>query len=138
MEVKALVLNINAGQNEGLMESCMPLRDYSKFVSYVKIYMKEYDKETAINMAVDRAAKENLLEGYFELHRSEVISMILSEYDENATMQMFADESREDEKHETILRVLDAGLGVDAAAIASGTSKEYVLEVQSEMKKQSN
>ncbi|MBR5756230.1 MAG: hypothetical protein IKX96_01595, partial [Firmicutes bacterium] len=121
LEVKALLLNINYGRNAELMEQCKPLMDYSKFVSYVKMYKKEgLDTKSAVEKALNRAIRENLLDGYFERHRAEVIDMILSEYDEKATMQMFKEEGYEEgcetTQRKAIIGLLKSGVDVDIIA----------------------
>ena len=40
------------------------------------------DKKQTIEKAVDEAIKENLLEGFFKIHRAKVIGMCLTEYDD--------------------------------------------------------
>ena len=83
LEVTAIMLNINFGQNKKIMKTCAPLNDYSKFVSYVKMNQRKgLAVQDAVNIAVEKAIGENLLDGFFAEHRAEVIGMILTEYDE--------------------------------------------------------
>lgn len=162
LEVKALALNINSGKNEQLKESCRALHDYSTFIAYVTMYKKDHELEIAIDMAVDRAIDENLLDGYFLRHKAEVKEMILAEYDEKATMEMLREEYREEglaegraeglaegraegrkigveegqelEKKETVIRALERGLDLDMIAAITNVSKEYILALQNEAK----
>ena len=83
LEVVATMINVNCGHNPGIMSACKPLKDYAQFVEYVRMYQKKgYSLSEAIDLAVERAIKENLLEGYFSMHKAEVVGMILSEFDE--------------------------------------------------------
>ena len=83
LEVTAIMLNINFGQNKKIMKTCAPLNDYSKFVSYVKMNQRKgLAVQDAVSIAVEKAIEENLLDGFFAEHRAEVIGMILTEYDE--------------------------------------------------------
>ena len=146
LEVKALVLNINSDHNKDLLKRCKPLSDYSLFISYVKMYKKQgVGTDDAVDAAVDRAVSENLLDGYFEKHRAEVKDMILSEYDEKATMQMFKEEGYEEGYGEgygkgceanlrkNTIGLLKSGVDIDIITKSLDVTKDYVLSVQSEV-----
>ena len=47
------------------------------------------EKKQAIENAVDKAIKENLLEGFFKTHRAEVIGMCLTEIDEEEAKRIW-------------------------------------------------
>ena len=47
------------------------------------------EKKMAIEKAVDDAIKEKLLEGFFKIHRSEVIGMCLTEIDEEEAKRIW-------------------------------------------------
>ena len=92
-EWSAYVKNINSNHNEPLQKKCKPLYDYSRFVAKVRENTKAgIEYRDAVNDAVSMAIKENLLEGFFERQRSEVIEMILTEFNE----EVFKQKVRED------------------------------------------
>ena len=108
LEVRAIMLNINSGQNERIMEACRPLCDYSKFISYVKMNQKKgFSVREAVDLAVERAIEEDLLDGYFTEHKAEVIGMILTEYDEEFVHEGWYQDGLE----EGIKRGREEGLG---------------------------
>ena len=101
VEIRVQMLNINYGHNKALMEACRPLEDYSKFVHYVKISIERgLSREAAIDLAIEQAIGENLLDGYFAAHKAEVKGMILTEYDEEKTKRLLYEEAREEGRQE--------------------------------------
>jgi hypothetical protein len=64
-----------------------------------------YCLNDALDIALDRAIDENLLDGFFETRRNEVKDMILSDYDPEKVKQMFYRDGAED-KEEEILKSL--------------------------------
>ena len=92
-EWSAYVKNINTNHNEGLQKKCKSLYDYSRFVTKVRENTKGgMEVKDAVNDAVSMAIKENLLDGFFERQKAEVIEMILTEFDE----EVFKQNVRED------------------------------------------
>ena len=93
LECTAIVLNINYGRNQELLNTCKKLHDYSCFVSKVREYLKE---GLVLSEAVDRAAlyciKHNILKELLEIHRTEVKQVILEEYDEELHMKTLYEE----------------------------------------------
>lgn len=88
MELEAEVLNINYGKNKELMESCRPLMEYSYFVQKVKEYSANLERDKAIELAVDECIQENVLKDILIKNRSEVIDMLLTEYDEEKRIRI--------------------------------------------------
>ena len=88
IELTVKVYNVNYPKNEKLLSSCKALHDYSWFVGKVKQLKSEgLELEDAIDRAVEMAANENLLDGYFMGHRAEVKDLVLTEYDEEKVMR---------------------------------------------------
>ena len=52
--------------------------------------------EEAIDRAVEAAVQENLLDGYFKAHRTEVKQMVLSDYNEELTLQNRFEDGKEE------------------------------------------
>ena len=63
---------------------------------YVNINMTPAEVEAAVDRAVDECIKEGILSEFLSKHRAEVKGMILTDYDEEKTMEMFKREFRED------------------------------------------
>lgn len=83
LELKCKVYNINYGKNKKLLEKCPFLREYMIFVDYVRQFHKElcYNRlEHAIELAIDRCIKENVLRDFLIEHRSEVVKVTTLDY----------------------------------------------------------
>lgn len=96
-EWTAIMLNINKGHNTELLHKCETLNDYSLFIDKIKEGIKSgMDIEPAVNEAVDWAIHNGVLSEYLSLHKSEVVGMILTEYDEKKVMENLKKESYEE------------------------------------------
>ncbi|MBD5503798.1 MAG: hypothetical protein HDR09_08680 [Lachnospiraceae bacterium] len=82
VELKVRVLNINYGHNKALMDSCQTLREYAEFVMISRQYAASGMKlQTALNAAVDYCVAHGILDSTLREHRSEVLGMLLEEFD---------------------------------------------------------
>ncbi|MDO4267230.1 MAG: hypothetical protein Q4C73_02060 [Eubacteriales bacterium] len=95
LEVTAVMLNINLGKNRELMERCRQLKDYSQLVSKIRSLKKEgLAIEAAVDQAVQYCIDHDILAEFLLSHRSEAISMFLTEYDEEALREEDREEGR--------------------------------------------
>ena len=81
LELKVLVININEGYNQKLMESCQILKEYAQYVSKVRIYKKTLKLNEAVEKAVEECIQEGILREFLLKHRAEVVAMSIFEYD---------------------------------------------------------
>ena len=82
LELKVLVLNINAGMNRQIMESCQTLKEYSIYVERVRKYRAAMPIEQAVEKAVTECIRENILADFLKKQRAEVVAMSILEYNE--------------------------------------------------------
>ena len=87
LELQVLMLNINYGNNEALMQKCKTLRDYSLYVDRVRKHAKCMPVKAAILLAVDECIHENILSDFLRTQKAEVIAMSIFEYDEEEEMK---------------------------------------------------
>lgn len=93
LEVRATMLNINSGHNRELMESCRRLKEYAQFVEKIRDYQRSgLPVETALDQAVNDCIREGVLEDILSGHKAEVMTMFLTEYDEERHMEMEREE----------------------------------------------
>ena len=52
LELRAVMLNINPGNNEALLNTCKSLKDYVEYTSRVRLYAEEFPIEKAVEMAI--------------------------------------------------------------------------------------
>ncbi len=87
LELQVLMININVGHNEELMQNCKTLRDYSLYVDRVRTHAKCMPVEAAVRQAVDECIRENILSGFLRAQKAEVIAMSIFEYNEEEEMK---------------------------------------------------
>ena len=96
IEVTATMLDINEGRNKELMDHCKPLRDYARLIARIREYKRELPIDEAIDKAVVQCIQEGVLADFLETHRAEVKGMMLTEYNEKKTLELFKKEWYED------------------------------------------
>ena len=81
LELKVLVININEGYNQKLMESCQILKEYAQYVSKVRTYKKTLNLNEAVEKAVEECIQEGILQEFLLANKAEVVAMSIFEYD---------------------------------------------------------
>ena len=119
LELKAVMLNINKGHNQELMNACHPLRDYSEYVARIRTYSAEMPLTDAVEKAITECIHENILRDFSLKNRAEAKAMSIYEYDEEKTLRMFREEGYEDGERNgkiqaTIEMCLEFNLSSDA------------------------
>ncbi|MBS6875576.1 MAG: hypothetical protein KH214_00535 [Ruminococcus sp.] len=105
LELKAVMLNINKGHNQELMNACHTLRDYSEYVARIRTYSGELPFADAVEKAITECIQENILRDFLLKNRAEAKAMSIYEYDEAKTMRMFRDEGYEEGKIQTTIEM---------------------------------
>ena len=100
LELEAIMLNINQGYNQTLMNSCKTLRDYSEYVSRVRKYAKILDIEEAVDRAIMECIDEGILKDFLERNRLEAKAVSIYEYDQEAHIKMEREDAFEDGRQE--------------------------------------
>lgn len=119
LELKAVMLNINKGHNQELMNACHTLRDYSEYVARIRTYSAELPLTDAVEKAITECIHENILRDFLLKNRAEAKAMSIYEYDEEKTLRMFREEGYEDGERNgkiqaTIEMCLEFNLSSDA------------------------
>lgn len=82
VELRVRMLNINYGHNEKLMDSCRTLEEYAQFVAVSRQFISEgMELQEALNAAIDHCLEHGILYETLRKHRSEVLGMLLEEFD---------------------------------------------------------
>lgn len=119
LELKAVMLNINKGHNQELMNACHTLRDYSEYVARIRTYSAEMPLTDAVEKAITECIHENILRDFLLKNRAEAKAMSIYKYDEEKTLRMFREEGYEDGERNgkiqaTIEMCLEFNLSSDA------------------------
>ena len=105
MELKVLVININEGYNQKLMESCQILKEYAQYVSKVRTYKKTLSLNEAVEKAVEECIREGILREFLLANKAEVVAMSIFEYDREWEEELLRKEEfeagREEERKNT-------------------------------------
>lgn len=83
LECRCRILNINRGHNGELLKRCHRLWEYSEFVSEVNEQLRaDKTREEAIQLAMDYCIKKNILRDILVKQKTEVLHILLTEFDE--------------------------------------------------------
>lgn len=95
MEFRAVMLNINMGNNRELLERCRRLGEYSGFVAKVREKLADGGEiAAAVDAAVVDCIRDGILADILSAHRAEVSDMILTEYNEEEHIAMEREEAK--------------------------------------------
>ena len=118
LEVKAVMLNINMGKNQKLMDECQRLKEYAVFVASIREgLVSGLEAETAVENAIRDCLQNGILTDILSKHKQEVIGMFLTEYDDQKFMEWEREERFEAGRQEGIAVGLEQGR---AAGMAEG------------------
>ena len=138
ISVTVRMININKGHNDMLMAVCEPLTEYAWIVDCIRNMQKTDNLETAIDKTIDIIPQSFLTKPFLEAHRAEVKNMLLTEYNETETMEMFREEGRaEGSENERIKNIrslmaslkLTARQAMDALGIPLAEQDRYVKRI---------
>ena len=73
------VTNINPDQNLEVLDRCKVLKEYSIFVDTIRKY-QEAGEEEPYRKAIEECIEKNVLADYLRKKGSEVVNMLMSEY----------------------------------------------------------
>ena len=102
IEVKVRMININYGRSEDILASCKPLQEYAWLVEEIRKNRKETEIEEAVDMAIAEMPQNYVIKPFLDAHRAEVKGMLLTEYNEAETMELFREEGRMEGREEAM------------------------------------
>ena len=127
IEVRVRMININYGRSEDILEACEPLKEYAWLVEEIRVNRKNAGIEEAVDMAIAQMPRDYVIKPFLEAHRVEVKGMLLTEYNEAETMELFREEGREEGRAEGYVAALvslvkegliPVGVGAERAGIS--------------------
>ena len=80
LELEAIMLNVNLGHNQKLMEASKTLAGYAEYTDRVRRYREVMTLEDAVDRAVDECIREGILADFLKKNRAEAIRMSLYDY----------------------------------------------------------
>ena len=107
-EWTATVYNLNRGKNDKLLEQCRPLSEYMELINRIRDNQKSgMEIKAAIDAAVDSCIKDGIMAEFLRKHKSEVISVCLTEFDEKVFADGIKEEGKIEDRVESILELLE-------------------------------
>lgn len=130
LELEAVMLNVNAGHNRELLQSCKTLADYTEYTACIRKYAEEMDTEDAVECAIVECIQEGILEEFLRKNRAEAKRMSIYEYDQARHIRQEREdarnEGRQEEKRSVAARLAEMGMTVDQIAQAVGETAAVV------------
>ena len=97
LECTARIYNINYGHNQELMARCRTLEEYSILIGRISSNVRNgIPLEQAADTAVQECIRDGILQDFLIKHRSEVVGMLLEEFDMDEYIKMERRDSYED------------------------------------------
>ena len=134
VELRVRMFNINAGHSRALTEKCRPLYEYCWLVGRIRENSRQMPVEEAVDKALKDMPGDFGIKPYLIAHREEVRMSILTEYDEEKTMRLFAAEAREEGIEEGIEQGIEQGIEKGQSTLIevifrlrNGESREAIL-----------
>ena len=138
LELEAVMLNVNAGHNRELLQSCKTRADYAEYTACIRKYAEEMDIEDAVECAIVECIQEGVLEEFLRKNRADAKRMSIYEYDqarhirqerEDAWEEGWSegrDEGRQEEKRSVAVRLAEMGMTAEQIAQAVGETAAVV------------
>ncbi|MDR1893632.1 MAG: hypothetical protein LBQ61_02920, partial [Spirochaetales bacterium] len=96
LELTVKVYNINHGHNEEIARRSGKLEGYSVFVGKVRENRETMGPEEAMKAAIEYCLKHNVLRAFLAEHSSEVMNMLLTEWNIDDAKEVWYEEGLED------------------------------------------
>jgi len=97
LELEVRIININEGRNDEILKCCTKLAEYSVLITKVRTYTEELGNlEEGIKEAIKYCSRHDILTEFLEIHASEVLNMILEEWNTEDAIAFARDEGREE------------------------------------------
>jgi hypothetical protein len=131
LELTVPVYNINAGHNAEMLGKSETLEGYSIFIEKAREYEAErHDRSEGIREALEWCIRRGILAGYLRDRGSEVINMLLTEWNTEDAKRVWAREAREDGIKIGEQRGIKIGEQRSAATIAAKDAEIAALREQ--------
>ena len=130
IEVTVRMININYGRSEATLKACEPLKEYAWLVEEIRKNVKNMEIEDAVDQAISMIPTDYVIKAFLEEHRAEVKGMLLTEYNEAETMEMFKEEGRAEGRAQGYLEAMAALAKDGVITVSEGASRAGVTEAE--------
>ena len=95
LELQVKIINISNKQNHKILQNCKILKEYAQFIECVEQH-KATGEPDAAERAIKECMKKNILRDYLLRKGSEVINMLIAEYDYATDIEVQREEALEE------------------------------------------
>ena len=124
VEIRCTMININAGHNDELLDSCSVLKEYMIFVDKVRNYHNTMALNDALEQSIDECISENVMKDFFITHRQEVTKVAMLDYTFEKQIELEKKESKAEGKTECMEEVIN---GVISICSELGLTQEQII-----------
>ena len=140
LELCVKVININPEEGHEILNRCGILREYSEFVEILRKH-QQTDSSDAYKNAIEECMKAGILADYLKKKGSEVVNMLIAEYDYDLDVEVQREEAyaagKEDGRQEgqkeilqeLVKRKLEKGKSIDIIAEELEESYEEISSI---------
>ena len=144
LELCVKVININPEEGHEILDRCGILREYSEFVEILRKH-QQTDSSDAYKNAIEECMKAGILADYLKKKGSEVVNMLIAEYDYNLDVEVQREEAyaagkeegrqegreegQKEKLQEQVKRKLEKGKSVDTIAEELEESREEISRI---------
>jgi transposase len=130
LELVVRVININQGKNEEIVRRSRVLNGYSAFIAKVREYEGTgLDRERAMKSAVVYCREHDILKEFLERNASEVMNMLITEWNWDDARDVWYKEGREEGREEIARNALAKGMSPDAVSEITGLDLETIKKL---------
>ncbi|MCL2411385.1 MAG: Rpn family recombination-promoting nuclease/putative transposase [Treponema sp.] len=130
LELEVKVININEGKNEAIVNRCKKLAEYSTFIAKTRSFEKDLqDREKAVKAAIKYCSRYDILKEFLETYASEVLNMLLTEWNTEDALAVRFEEGHTEGKREIAKNLLSEGFAVEVIQRTTGLSLEEIQEL---------
>jgi predicted transposase/invertase (TIGR01784 family) len=135
LELIVQVYNVNYGHNSEILRKSETLDGYSIFIDKIREYQKKKNSlEKAAKSAINYCIKNNILKDYLEAHASEVLNMLLGEWNQDEAIEVAREEGEEIGMEKGIEKGMEKGMEKEKLIIAKnllseGSTPEFVQRI---------
>ena len=140
LELCVKVININPEEGHEILNRCGILREYSEFVEILRKH-QQTDSSDAYKNAIEECMKAGILADYLKKKGSEVVNMLIAEYDYDLDVEVQREEAyaagkeegreegQKEKLQEQVKRKLEKGKSVDTIAEELEESREEISRI---------
>jgi hypothetical protein len=140
LELVVKVYNINHGHNTPLIQGCKTLEGYSAFIAKAREWEERVaERDEALKLAVKDCIEQGILKEFLEAHASEVLNMLLTEWNwddalavrEEEGVERGREEGREEGREQVAKNALLEGVPVELVQKITGLDGETIRGIAS-------